>query len=364
MVCPKSNYGKSNSTRQCTSEDSANSIKTTNQFQAFNDSETVAANGSQEKASNSGGQFDHLGTYTRATDYHGVSQSLQEQKGINTSTNQDSINNVAAEEVRQFLNPESWANQKTITNEDGVNKGNIWILWKEGIQDPNVLMNTNQHIIVLYMDCCLTFEHAKCLRIQRRELWDQLSQFSVANINPWLCLYNFNILLRLSERRRPNLISLADFADFLDPAYLFECCFAWVNLTWCNGQKGLRRSFSKLDRVSKIICGFIILEDGEIKSSLELNLIILCCLENVIRFPSLILFFLEEPANFYELTAKDNYLVLSTKKEGQSTPVTPVGENAILAELRANSNSEIERRATLEQQLASIQDALKVLQGQ
>ncbi|KAF6155578.1 hypothetical protein GIB67_004572 [Kingdonia uniflora] len=49
---------------------------------------------------------------------------------------------------------------------------------------------------------------------------------------------------------------------------------------------------------------------------------------------------------------------------GQSTPIVQVEENAALADLRATLNSKIERRAALEQQLASVHDALKVLQGQ
>ncbi|KAF6173645.1 hypothetical protein GIB67_023004 [Kingdonia uniflora] len=46
-------------------------------------------------------------------------------------------------------------------------------------------------------------------------------------------------------------------------------------------------------------------------------------------------------------------------EEEHNTPITPGDANVELVELRANLNSETERRDTLEQQLASIQDTLK-----
>ncbi|KAF6135518.1 hypothetical protein GIB67_015371 [Kingdonia uniflora] len=80
-------------------------------------------------------------------------------------------------------------NSIIINNEEGANKGNIWILWKEGLQNP-----------------------------------------------------------RKKGRKPPCCRAVAEFSDVINAAYLTESITSGITYTWCNGQKGLIRILSVRDR--------------------------------------------------------------------------------------------------------------------
>ncbi|KAF6152994.1 hypothetical protein GIB67_021599 [Kingdonia uniflora] len=88
-----------------------------------------------------------------------------------------------------------------ISNELNVEKGNIWIFWLKGTPAPGVISMNKQYITVLYMESCFSFVHADCSRINRLELWDDLSNFTATNIKPLICIGDFNVVLQVAEKR-------------------------------------------------------------------------------------------------------------------------------------------------------------------
>ncbi|KAF6148855.1 hypothetical protein GIB67_014226 [Kingdonia uniflora] len=64
-----------------------------------------------------------------------------------------------------------------------------------------------------------------CLRFYRAELWSQMLQISSNNQLPWLCIGDFNTVLRMSEkkgRKPPYRRAVAEFSDVINAAYLTE----------------------------------------------------------------------------------------------------------------------------------------------
>ncbi|KAF5477357.1 hypothetical protein F2P56_004006 [Juglans regia] len=69
---------------------------------------------------------------------------------------------------------------------------------------------------------------------------------------PWLVLGNFNVIRRDSERVGGNprpLISMLEFSNYIDHCGLLETSSSGQNMSWCNGHRGVSRSWEKLDRV-------------------------------------------------------------------------------------------------------------------
>ncbi|XP_074314392.1 uncharacterized protein LOC141649606 [Silene latifolia] len=88
-------------------------------------------------------------------------------------------------------------------------------------------------------------------RLERRVLWQQLSDISSTVSNPWACMGDFNVVLKMDERLGCDHLHLADMNEFgrcLDSNGLVDHPATGSFFTWNNKQgDGLR--WAKLDRV-------------------------------------------------------------------------------------------------------------------
>ncbi|XP_026399746.1 uncharacterized protein LOC113295629 [Papaver somniferum] len=83
----------------------------------------------------------------------------------------------------------------------------------------------------------------------RRGLWQQLNLFETS---PWLIIGDFNCVLRNDENKggnEPRTSCINEFSDWMEDNNLFEADSLGSRLTWSNGQSGIHRIISKLDRV-------------------------------------------------------------------------------------------------------------------
>ncbi|XP_042962753.1 uncharacterized protein LOC122297032 [Carya illinoinensis] len=131
--------------------------------------------------------------------------------------------------------------------------GKLWVLWGGGLH-ITVTNFSSQHItislVINSQRYFISVVYARCSYLERRELWRSL-QLDAVQDTPWLCLGDFNIIRMEEERRggRPRLrIAMDDFNEFIDTCGLMEMKSVGSKFSWCNGQRGLSRSWSKIDR--------------------------------------------------------------------------------------------------------------------
>ncbi|XP_042962460.1 uncharacterized protein LOC122296729 [Carya illinoinensis] len=131
--------------------------------------------------------------------------------------------------------------------------GKLWLLWKEDLQ-ISVVSYSAQHVTIsMCMDnrnFVVSVVYAKCNHVERRELWRVL-QLDVVQDAPWLCLGDFNTIRGEEEHYggRPRLRAAIDeFNEFIDNYGFIEKKTVGSKFSWCNGQRGLAQSWSKLDR--------------------------------------------------------------------------------------------------------------------
>ncbi|XP_026433635.1 uncharacterized protein LOC113331064 [Papaver somniferum] len=112
--------------------------------------------------------------------------------------------------------------RKAVHNSFMHNIGNLWILWSANIEDPVVVNMTRQAITIRTEGVLISFVHASYIQVFRRRLWSQLS--AVDTTTPWLIMGDFNCVLRQDVKKGGR------------------------EFTWTNGQSGVSRILSKLDR--------------------------------------------------------------------------------------------------------------------
>ncbi|XP_074301220.1 uncharacterized protein LOC141632581 [Silene latifolia] len=97
----------------------------------------------------------------------------------------------------------------------------------------------------------VTFVYAFNVRQDRKELWRQLQIISAKVAAPWICLGDFNVVLKMEERLGSDHIHLVDMQEFgqcLDSCGLADHPATGCQFTWNNKQgNGLR--LAKLDRI-------------------------------------------------------------------------------------------------------------------
>ncbi|KAF6168048.1 hypothetical protein GIB67_011433 [Kingdonia uniflora] len=105
--------------------------------------------------------------------------------------------------------------------DNGLSFPNIWVFWHKGLSTPTVLASCKQHITVLVENVIVSFVHADCSYIRRRDLWKDLSVFGTSNLS-WLVVGDFNVVLRgginlrrLKEINQSLMMKLA--WNFLNP---------------------------------------------------------------------------------------------------------------------------------------------------
>lgn len=79
-------------------------------------------------------------------------------------------------------------------------------------------------------------DYAKCMQIERRELWQSLS-VGVANFMPWIIVGDFNVIRNDFEQRggRPIPVSaIEEFNEFIETARLTDLRYEGNPFSWCN----------------------------------------------------------------------------------------------------------------------------------
>ncbi|XP_026420106.1 uncharacterized protein LOC113316093 [Papaver somniferum] len=139
--------------------------------------------------------------------------------------------------------------RNVIHNSVGRLKGNIWIFWSEEMVMPNIINSSKQAVTIEVDGVMISFIHASCIQVTRRNLWQQLSSRDCTT--PWLVMGDFNCVLHNEEKRggrEPRTSVINEFADWMDDNDLFEADSLGSKFIWANGQSGVRRILCKLDR--------------------------------------------------------------------------------------------------------------------
>ncbi|XP_042484156.1 uncharacterized protein LOC122064513 [Macadamia integrifolia] len=120
---------------------------------------------------------------------------------------------------------------------------NIWVIWKQGIPRPSIITVSDQQlsITVDWLGNCvgLTFVHANCFTVKRRELWSELGLVVNPNL-PWSVIGDFNATLLSNEKRGPgrfNAKSAADFQSMVDTCLLIQVPSQGKKFTWTNNRR-------------------------------------------------------------------------------------------------------------------------------
>ena len=109
----------------------------------------------------------------------------------------------------------------------------------------------------------ITFVHAPTDFQDRLRLWDRIQQISCLNVDPWLCVGDFNEILyhweKVGKRLAKNYRSKA-FHDFLDACALMDLESKGCAYTWANNREVEALVKERLDRaVCNIAGGFLTL---------------------------------------------------------------------------------------------------------
>ncbi|XP_042942930.1 uncharacterized protein LOC122277118 [Carya illinoinensis] len=132
--------------------------------------------------------------------------------------------------------------------------GKIWVCWRDDL-NMDLVSVTNQSITCLFSRdgsmVLSTFIYAKCLMVDRRQLWDHLCSFSCPNIS-WMVCGDFNII-RADDERAGGLprsrSAMNEFNLCINSCGLLDWKIEGKQFSWCNGQEGMARSWAKLDRM-------------------------------------------------------------------------------------------------------------------
>ncbi|XP_040994354.1 uncharacterized protein LOC121240898 [Juglans microcarpa x Juglans regia] len=132
--------------------------------------------------------------------------------------------------------------------------GKIWVFWKDEMDVQFVLMGS-QYLSLRIKDGSAhflgNFVYAKCNRIERQLLWEELNSDRIG-VEPCLFAGDFNIIRSDVERcgsRSRTRAAMDDFNRWIHQGGLMEMSSQGGKFTWCNGQHGLSRAWAKLDRV-------------------------------------------------------------------------------------------------------------------
>ncbi|XP_058082442.1 uncharacterized protein LOC131230554 [Magnolia sinica] len=134
--------------------------------------------------------------------------------------------------------------------------GKIWIFHNSPLSIDHVSTSNQLLSLLIKVQGCLevllaSFVYAKCSKILRRSMWDQLLVLTNGFSIPWLVARDFNAVLYPSERRGPGSFdtqSAAEFNEGINRAGLKDAGFTGNIYTWCNNQQGLSRAWARLDR--------------------------------------------------------------------------------------------------------------------
>ncbi|XP_074267050.1 uncharacterized protein LOC141590352 [Silene latifolia] len=144
-----------------------------------------------------------------------------------------------------------------VHNNDMHYNGRIWVFWNPRVFSLTVIAKSSQHIHCSLLHHAsqkhfeVTFVYAFNVRGDRKLLWQHLQNISHQVLVPWVCMGDFNVVLKMDERLGSDHIHLADMQEFgqcLDTCGLVDHPATGSHFTWNNKQgNGLR--WAKLDRI-------------------------------------------------------------------------------------------------------------------
>ncbi|XP_042983286.1 uncharacterized protein LOC122312671 [Carya illinoinensis] len=162
---------------------------------------------------------------------------------------------VVLEPFQEDSKLQSWAASLQFSNYCSNLKegGKMWVIWKDEI-NLEILDINKQSMTAIVVDpggsLRITFVHAKCSQAERRALWDNLKTMLNTN-DTWVVLGDFNIIRydmeRVGSRPRPSS-AMEEFNECINGCGPMDLPLVGKQLSWCNGQQGLARSWAKLDR--------------------------------------------------------------------------------------------------------------------
>ncbi|XP_059288381.1 uncharacterized protein LOC132041688 [Lycium ferocissimum] len=133
----------------------------------------------------------------------------------------------------------------------------IWLFWTDGWQ-AQIIVDVVQHVTFKLsnvnrpQEAYVTAVYAKCIAVERQDLWDSIVQVALNVQVPWIVEGDFNVILKPEE----NLGGLpmhhketAEFAHFVNNCGLLELKFSGSRYTWWNGRIEEDFIFKRLDRV-------------------------------------------------------------------------------------------------------------------
>jgi len=130
----------------------------------------------------------------------------------------------------------------------------IWLFWNDNVF-INILNIHQQHVTMKIFDGVnyfhLSIVYASTDMHVRKDLWDALGSLNLKK-DLWVVGGDFNAVSSNEEKLGGLPYSIADVADFnqfINCNALCDPGFIGDKFTWCNGRKGNKRIWSRLDRV-------------------------------------------------------------------------------------------------------------------
>lgn len=136
------------------------------------------------------------------------------------------------------------------------NNAKIWLFWN----NHSAVSMVQRHPQYLTVQCLyvgggeffITFVYASCSMAERRDLYEELSQFGNTVNHPWMLGGDFNAILSPEEKKGGTMgfiSSMTDFQGFTARNGLLDAGFTGSPYTWSNNQVGVRNIKARLDRV-------------------------------------------------------------------------------------------------------------------
>ncbi|XP_042485772.1 uncharacterized protein LOC122066016 [Macadamia integrifolia] len=118
---------------------------------------------------------------------------------------------------------------------------NLWIIWNHGLSQPSVVSMSDQQLSIEVdwqgKKMLLSFIHASCFKIERRDLWSELAAISAASL--LLVVGDFNATLLSNEKKGPgkfNVGSAAEFQAMVDSCMHISTPSQGKKYTWSNNR--------------------------------------------------------------------------------------------------------------------------------
>lgn len=145
--------------------------------------------------------------------------------------------------------------QLGFTHSYASNSHRIWFFWRDAefqllaTQDQGQVVHFTLQSITLQWKFVFSVVYANTTPIQRRPLWQALSDFACSCTLPWLVGGDFNTFRALADhhgRSVPSLAALQDFNDCIEQCSLMDPPHQGSRFTWADG-RGLGRICRRLD---------------------------------------------------------------------------------------------------------------------